>query len=39
VIPASVKQEVNKLVEQMKTKLAEQTKKLAEAHAKIRRIR
>ena len=39
VIPASVKQEVNKLVEQMKTKVAEQTKKLAEADAKVRRIR
>lgn len=39
VIPASVKQEVNKLVEQMKTKVAEQTKKLAEAEAKVRRIR
>jgi integrase len=39
VIPASVKQEVNKLVDQMKTKVAEQTKKLAEAEARVRRIR
>ena len=39
VIPASVKEEVNKLVDQMKTKVAEQTKKLAEAEARVRRIR
>ena len=39
VIPASVKQEVNKLVARMKTKVVEQTEKLAEAEVKVRRIR
>ena len=39
VIPASVKEEVNKLVDQMKIKVAEQTKKLADGQAKVRRIR
>jgi integrase len=39
VIPASVKQEVNKLVDQMKTKIEEQAKKPEQAEAKTRRIR
>ena len=34
VIPASVKKEVNKLVDQMKTKIEEQAKKLEQAEAK-----
>jgi integrase len=38
-IPASVKQEVNKLVDQMKTKIEEQAKKPEQAEAKTGRIR
>ena len=39
VIPASVKQEVNKLVDQMKTKIEEQGKKPEQSEAKTGRKR
>jgi hypothetical protein len=38
VIPASVRQEVNKLVDQMKTKIEEQAEKVDLPKAKARRI-